>query len=300
MLNDFRLRSRKLDFLVKSTLLKKKSDLISSGKIKKNYLNNLQEASKRLLLSSIIGTSKKLINDVSFEGVLNYIEKKGLPKNITHNGMVIPRKENSLEYNIFLKSFLQFLSYTKLDKKIEYFISPPQLRIKLPKKNLLANASEYIHSDAWTNHNTSKSYTLYVPIFGDTKKNYVKFYKPKTKLFNSIWLRPKKFVEGKIIGKKYINAKVNYSIGNFIVTDCATLHQTIVNKNAGSRVSMDIAFIAKNTFDKKTIACHIKSKELEDVGYKKIIIFKDKFSDNLKKILNRKKHSLENKKILKI
>jgi hypothetical protein len=63
---------------------------------------------------------------------------------------------------------------------------------------------------------------------------------------------------------------------------------------------MDIAFIAKNTFDKKTIACHIKSKELEDVGYKKIIIFKDKFSDNLKKILNRKKHSLDNKKILKI
>ena len=30
--------------------------------------------------------------------------------------------------------------------------------------------------------------------------NTEEFFKPKTKLFNSIWLRPKKFVEGKIIG----------------------------------------------------------------------------------------------------
>ena len=224
--------------------------------------------------------------------------KKLTPDNITHNGLVVPRKENSLEYSIFLKSIFSFLSSTGIDKIIEYFVSPPQLRIKLGKKSKNFNASENIHSDAWTNYNTDKSYTLYLPIYGDTKKNLVKFFKPK-KNFDPKWLTPKKFIEGRFIGKHYEDAKVNYKLGKFIVTDCATLHQSILRKNAGPRVSIDLAFIPKKIFNKAQNHSHVKLKEFKDCGYNQVMLFKDSFKDNLEKILSRKtKQSLYNRKII--
>lgn len=290
-------RSKRLDKICKKTTLKKKTGLISEGIIKKSNLSFIQEASKNLLYASALGNKKNINLENNFNKIIQYI-KKNTPNNITHNGLVVPRKENSLEYSIFLKSIFSFLSSNGLDKIIEYFVSPPQLRIKLGKKSSNFNASENIHSDAWTNYNTDKSYTLYLPIFGDTKRNLVTFFKPN-KNFDPKWLTPKKFVDGSYIGKNYQNAKIEYKLGKFVVTDCATLHQSILKKNAQPRVSLDLAFIPKKIFNKPQNHSHVKLKEFKDCGYNQVMLFKDSFKDDLKTILSRKtKQSLFNRKIL--
>ena len=290
-------RSKRLENICKKTNLKKKTHLISEGNINKKNLSFIQEASKNLLYASIIGKNKHLTIENDYKSIIRQI-KQNTPNNITHNGLVVPRKENSLEYALFLKSIFCFLSSTGLDKIIEYLVSPPQLRIKLGNKSKNFNASENIHSDAWTNYNTDKSYTLYFPIFGDAKRNFVTFYKPK-KSFDPNWLSPKKFVDGAFISKHYEKAKVDYKFGKFIVSDCATLHQSILKKNASPRVSIDLAFIPKHTFKKPQNHSHVKLKEIENTGYNQLMLFKDSFNDSLKKILSRKnKQSLHNRRII--
>ena len=119
------------------------------------------------------------------------------------------------------------------------------MRIKFNnKKKLSSNSSEYVHSDAWTNHNTDKVTPCAPPIFGDVKSNYVEFSKPKKKILED-WFKPQKFIDGSRIQNLYKKAKVDYKLGKFVVTDCATLHKTVNKFNLKLRVSMDIAFIPK-------------------------------------------------------
>lgn len=282
----YKYRSEKLKKICNHTKLKKKTNLISVGKVDKNYFSYLQNASKNLLHACVIGNSKKIKVDSDFDKIIAQI-KKNKPDNITHNGLVVPRKEISVEYALFTKSVLCLLEYLELSKFIDYFVSPPQLRIKLGSKSKNFNASENIHSDAWTPYNTDKSYTFYLPIYGDCKRNYVKFFKPKNN-FNPDWLKPKKFVDGKEIATFYEDAKVNYKLGNFVMSDCATLHQSILKPNALPRVSIDIAFIPKKIFKKRNNISHVKIDKIKNIGYNQIMVFKDSFDDSLKKILSRK------------
>ena len=294
----FTYKQRKINLkkLCQKTNLKTITDLISTGIIKKNNLSYKQTASKFHLQSCIIVSSKKIKFNFDFDDVIKQIKKKK-PENITHNGLVVVRKESSVEYALFLKSLFCFLDEIGLLKKIDYFISPPQLRIKMGQKSNNHNASDLIHSDAWTPYNTDKSYTLYLPVFGDCKRNYVTFYKPK-KSFNPQWLKPKKFIDGQGIGNEYRKLKINYRLGKVYVTDCATLHKSVLLKNAEPRVSIDMGFIAKKVFRSPQNHSHLSAKDLTGIGYNKFMTFKDSHDDKLEKILLRKKQSLANRKII--
>ena len=295
----FTFKQRKINLrkLCQKTKLSKITDLISAGSVNINNLSYIQNSSKILLQSCITGSSKKIKFNNNFDQVMKIIKNKR-PENITHNGLVVVRKESSAEYAIFLKSLFCFLEETGLMEKIDYFISPPQLRIKLGKKSNNHNASDLIHSDAWTPYNTDKSYTLYLPVYGDCKRNYVSFFFFLNS-FESDWLKPKKFVDGSKIGDRYKKVNLTYKIGKFYVTDCATLHQSILLKNAEPRVSIDMGFIAKKVFKSPQNHSHVKAQDIASIGYNKFMIFKDSYDDELQKILSRKKQSLANRKIIK-
>ena len=113
------------------------------------------------------------------------------------------------------------------------------------------------------------------------------------------WLEPKKFIDGNEIGKKYKDAKIDYKIGKFVVSDCATLHQSILKKGAQPRVSIDMGFILKKVFKSPQNHSHVRAKEIMNTGYNQLMVFKDSYNDSLKKILSRKKQSLANRKIIK-
>ncbi len=286
-------RKKKFNEICQVTKSKKVTNLIASGKLINEDIVHLKETSKILLYSSL--KLDKIFLDYDTDTIIKKLEEKK-PKNITHNGLIVPKKENTLEYNLFLKSFLKLLKNKGFDKVIEYFISPPQLRIKFGnnknKKNL--NDSSHIHSDAWTNYNTDRSLTFYLPLFGDTKKNYVEFFKP-VKKFENDWLKPKKFKFGKNIGKNYNIAKTKYEIGNYVLTDCAILHRSVIQNKAGPRISIDAAFIPKKNFNKKVLSSHIEFDKLKNVGINRFIIFKDSYADSLFKIKKLKRQSLQNR-----
>ncbi len=279
------LYKRKKNFknIFKNYNLKFSNNLIATGKIEKDKMKYIQDSSKLLLLSSLIGDKKKLnFNNLSFDEILDKIKKKR-PLNITHNGLVVPKKETLLEYNLFLKSFYYFLNNSRLSRFIKYFIGPPQLRVKfLEQKKLTFNSSEYPHSDAWTKINTNKSITLFIPIYGDTKNNYVEFYLPKNNFTNK-WLNKRYFSEGNDIFKKnYKKTKINYSIGQYIFADCSTLHKTTTKNKALPRVSIDIGIIPKDVKNFKKIKNHINKDVIQNVGFDKMFVFKNSITDKIK------------------
>ena len=64
-------------------------------------------------------------------------------------------------------------------------------------------------------------------------------------------------------------------------------------------MSIDLAFIPKNIFKKPQNHSHVKLKEIENTGFNQLMLFKDSFNDNLKKILSRKNmQSLHNRRII--
>lgn len=297
---DYKKRKSKFNNLTKIIKARKISDLVATGKISNGSLEKIQLASKLLLMSSLKEHKSTLKNKINFNDIIKDVLKHK-PSNITHNGLVVPKKENSLEYNLFLKFILDFLKESKILGVVDRFISPPQLRIKYgkTKKRKNFNASEHPHSDAWTEYNTDKSYTLYFPIFGDFKNNFVRFFKPR-KNFENNWLSPKKFVDGKKILKDYIPLPNLYYMGKYVITDCATLHESVINKDAKPRISIDTAFIPKGNILKKKYESHIKKEEISDVGRKSFFVFKNLFKDSLRKIKKAKKQSLQDRYIYKI
>ena len=61
-----------------------------------------------------------------------------------------------------LKSFVIF-KINWIDKKIKYFIGPPQIRQNSNKEKNLYKSPEFAHSDAWTEINTKSCSTLFFP-----------------------------------------------------------------------------------------------------------------------------------------
>ena len=285
MTSSKQLKKRKRNFydLFKNKKLIFNDRLFASGKVEKSNLINLQEASKNLLLSSLIGATKnKKIKNLDFDQILDAI-KRDKPKNITHNGLVVPKKETTLEYNLFVKSFYFFIKNLSLSDCIKYFIGPPQLRIKygIKKKKLLNNSSEHVHSDAWTQLNTKKSITIFLPIYGDVKRNYVEFYSPKDE-FHEKWLNTKYFAEASNnLLRSYKKVKLKYSLGQFILADCSTLHKSVLLKNAKPRVSIDIGIIPKNVKNFKKLKNHIEKKNIDKIGFSSLFLFNNSIQDKI-------------------
>ena len=146
------------------------------------------------------------------------------------------------------------------------------------------NSSEHAHSDAWTALNTKYSTTFFLPIFGDVNKNFVEFYLPKNE-FDEKWLDQKYFSSdlAKSILKFYKKINFNfYSLGKYILADCSVLHKSVVKKNAGVRVSIDIGIIPRFNFGYKSHFNHIEKKVISQIGKQKIYFFKDTFDKKIK------------------
>ena len=270
-------------FQIKS---KKNCDLIYTYKIQPRILKNFLFQVKNFIVSPLKPRIKnKLINENNWSKILKIIIKER-PLNITHNGLFVPKREISLEYNLMLKSFVDLLKSIGLDKKIKYFIGPPQIRIKfgIKKKKFMPNSSEFAHSDAWTEINTKSCSTLFFPLAGDCENNYVNFFYPN-KNYNDKWLERRFFKDGHEMIKNYKRINIKYEKTACIVADSSILHQSVTNMNSKPRLSMDIGIIPKN-FKRNNYSYHtnhLSYESINQIGKSKIMAYKDSVTKNIKK-----------------
>tara|TARA_B100000029_G_scaffold512735_1_gene610236 strand:- start:851 stop:1792 length:942 start_codon:yes stop_codon:yes gene_type:complete len=264
---------------------KKECDLIFSYNIEKSLLNDFLSSVKIFVVSSLNFKNKRVSQNTKWSKILKEISLNR-PPNITHNGLFVPKKEISLEYNLMLISFINLLKKLNLGHKIKYFIGPPQLRIKFgnKKKKFMPNSSEYLHSDAWTQINTKSCSTLFLPLVGDYKKNYVEFFYPKHN-YSDQWLDKRYFMDGKNMINHYKKLNLQYTTKKCLIADSSILHQSVTKNNCQARLSMDIGLIPFNFKSKNysNHSNHVPYEIIEKIGKDKLMIYKDSIEKKVKK-----------------
>ena len=101
--------------------------------------------------------------------------------NITPNGLIVPKRHLILEYNLLVSAFIDIVNSLNINDLISSWHVPLNLRYKQGEVNqanmVRHHPTEHVHSDSWAGEST-ESVTIMIPIFGDTEKNYVQFFKP--------------------------------------------------------------------------------------------------------------------------
>lgn len=201
------------------------SQLIVAHKIKKDISKRLVTFAKKYFLAS----------------------KKYKFKNMTPNGMLVPKKEIENIYSNFTEAFRDLLISMNLEKNIAkcYF---PVIRYKEGKVNKInknrPTRSELPHADCWAGW-PSNSILIQIPLYGDVKNNRVNYYSCPTNIKKN-WLDKKDFTSGQKMCTKHKLLKHHYKIGYVYVSDITVLHATKRLKKSKGRLSVDIPILIKS------------------------------------------------------
>ena len=168
--------------------------------------------------------------------------------NVTPNGLVLPKSETCLEYNIIHSVVADIFRGLGIDNFVDGIHLPVNIRMVNGRKNAKIDnrprASVKIHSDIWAGE-PAEAIMVFLPLFGDTVSNGVKFFEIDE--FPESLIRPlNDYDEGG--GPKLVaNARVykcGFNVGEVVFTDPFLLHQTVKNKE-GLRLSIDFRFTAR-------------------------------------------------------
>ena len=170
--------------------------------------------------------------------------------NVTPNGGVVPKKEYALEYNMFIRSWCNIVKeFIKDDPSyLKKFRLTPNIRIKYAEE-LEDNVGRGLntawpHSDGWVEGPWGMN--CHLPIFGDTKNNYLHFYKLKDEsAFEDFFLDTSEvYTNMQWVVDFYEDDTIVPERGYINVSDYALLHKTKRNPGAGTRVSIDTTIFA--------------------------------------------------------
>ena len=197
--------------------------------------------------SRLVGDVTRFMCGADTKSMLEIYDKYP-PRNVTPNGMVVPKRNRILEYNLVVKSFSAIIEGMGISDLIESWHIPLNVRFKSSEVSSLnmsrAHPTEHPHSDSWAGE-SSESVTVHIPIMGDWENNYVQMFYPDGE-FKEDWLGPRKsYADGQDLLPHY--SPINYvtPLGSLALMDFATLHASTRRPNCGPRVSIDTTFVLK-------------------------------------------------------
>lgn len=221
------------------------TSLIAGHDIPADLLNKLQYATA-VYMSRCLPDNRVILDE---EELLDtFMREQEHIRNITPNGMIVPKRHTILEYNALVRAFADIINALNIEDLILSWHVPLNLRIKFPEAceaNLKRHhPTEHIHSDSWAGE-SSESVTTHIPIFGDIEKNHLVFYDPP-EIFEEAWLKPlPSYRDGQIIAEQYKRLDFKPSKGQLILADFASLHASNRLSDAGPRVSIDTTFAVR-------------------------------------------------------
>ena len=176
---------------------------------------------------------------------------------VTPNGMIVPKGDSALEYNILVLEFVRLVDTLGFGDLIRSWHVPLNVRVKwgepTPGNLQRAHPTEFPHSDSWAGE-SSESVTVHLPLFGDVNRNYVTMFQPPEE-FEESWLGPRgTYKEGaEEVAAKYTPVQYRPWIGGLVLMDFATLHASHRAPGARARISIDTTFVLKKEEEKETI-----------------------------------------------
>lgn len=261
--------------------------LIAMVKIDEKLFHNLKIAVAVYISSSLpegrfITDEKELLQAV--------VQNRQLIKNCTPNGMLVPKKEISLQFNLVVRAFADIIESFNFGDLLVSWHVPLNVRYKdghIVQGNLeRAYPTEDIHSDSWAGE-SSDSVTTMIPVFGDTERNRVDYFTPPDD-FQEEWLGPQpSYRHNEQIAKKYKKIEAPYSKGYLYLVDFGTLHSSARYPDAGPRISIDttFAFSPQPGQEEKIhpwrIGERASQNDLSDIGRRTFFFFNNSWNDQI-------------------
>lgn len=224
--------------------------------------------------------------------------------NVTPNGMVMPKYENALAFNILHRAVADIFSEIEIHNEIEYIHLPATVRIidgvLDAKKDARPYSSTKIHCDLW-NGDPRDALPVFIPVLGDIASTTIEFFEPDEIVMNKYLGSLADYDEGSEIAESAQKYDCTLRPGYLYIADSFLLHRT-VKRGGGLRLSIDFRIIPRKKVPSDGESGALESDRwkrnfvpLEQwyaVGKSTLLIPKETFQETIEKFSNQKSLSV--------
>lgn len=233
-------RARRLTAIVGDLPLTEQSRLVKAVALPPNLVNRLQTAAAIYVwhsLSQAHPDRRYLLSPRVLEDYLgDFLE---LP-NRTPNGLLLPRCETFLSFNLVQQALVFAIRELGLEQAFDAVQSPCNIRVVSGDVDAKADSRPYasstIHTDVWYGE-PLRSILFNLPLLGDTSAAAIEFFELED--FPSEFATAlNSFEKGREISSRAARLPMGFDLGVLYVSDSLSLHQT-VRRAPGLRLSLD-------------------------------------------------------------
>jgi hypothetical protein len=176
------------------------------------------------------------------------LEARNTLPNYTGTGLLMPKREHTLAFNLFQKSVAEAFYQFAANDLIDAVDLPVNLRIVYgktdPQKARLPFASSKLHSDVWAGVPADATVVI-LPLFGDIENITIEAGEMPREMELQAMRFMSDFDEGKDIPMVVSYTEARLQHGTMYFNDARGLHQTVRRKAEGLRISVDFRFRRK-------------------------------------------------------
>ncbi|MBE9044253.1 hypothetical protein IQ255_07535 [Pleurocapsales cyanobacterium LEGE 10410] len=222
----------------------KKHRLLFEHQLKPELFQDIKIAAAKYI-STCLGSPIILSEAEMLEKLL--AERKNLV-NYTGTGLLAPKREHILEFNLFQKSVAQAFYQLGANDLIDAVDLPVNLRMVYgksnPEKAKLPFTSSKVHSDVWAGVPADATVVV-LPLFGNIDNITIEAGEMPPEMELPSMRVMSSFDEGRDIrmAVKYEDAKLQ--LGTMYFNDARGLHHTVRHQSSGLRISVDFRFRRK-------------------------------------------------------
>jgi hypothetical protein len=160
--------------------------------------------------------------------------------NRTPNGLLLPRRETFLSFNLVQQALTAAFIELGLDRPFEAFQSPCNVRVVAGAANTEADSRPYasakIHTDVWFGE-PLRSILFNLPLLGDPASVAMDFLEPDDFPIALRRVLPD-YSDGRDVAERAARLAMPFERGVVYISDSLSLHQT-VRRGPGIRLSLD-------------------------------------------------------------
>ncbi|ACC83186.1 hypothetical protein [Nostoc punctiforme] len=176
------------------------------------------------------------------------LETRNTLPNYTGTGLLMPKREHTLAFNLFQKSVAEAFYQLGANELIDAVDLPVNLRMVYgktdAKKLSLPFASSKCHSDVWAGV-AADATVVVLPLFGDIDNITIEAGEmPREMELQSMQVMSD-FDEGRDVPMVVSYTEAQLQHGTMYFNDARGLHQTVRRKTEGLRISVDFRFRRK-------------------------------------------------------
>ena len=274
-------RFAKLASLISHT---RKYDLILEHKIEEEGFKALQLYTS-IYISACLMTGGVVLSEEEIVERLS-AQKASLP-NKTPNGLLLPKADFNLEFNMLHKCFARIITGLGFDYLTDSWQLPINVRVVDGQADRGALDRPYstskFHSDTWAGE-PADVVLLNIPILGDIERTSLEWLEPLQELGESHLKVLRDFNEGEDIARQSTKIDISPRLGHIYFSDCALLHRT-VRANGRCRVSIDLRFRMKTSPSYKAhienlcgpsrLGNYVSLRQWQRIGSEALIVFEE-------------------------